>query len=134
MFTKTAFAALGAAALILPAAASAQQYYGDRDQPNYSQSYGQNRGDYGRSQARGYPEFRGIEEHIRREILEGMQDGSIERDDAHDLFGQLRDIQSHEAREFRVHRWNLPDDDRYRLRSQLQQLDQLVDRIRAEPG
>lgn len=137
MLAKAALGALGAAALILPTAASAQPYYGPGyPQPYYAQPYGQPRGDYAnRWGARfgGYPEFRGIEDHIRREIQEGLREDLIEPDDARDLFGQLRNIQTQEAREFRVHGWNLPDDDRYRLRSQLQQLDQTVDEIRDEP-
>lgn len=137
MFTKAALAAIGAATLVIPGAAAAQQYYSPRDiQPYYAQYYGQPRGDYyGRWRGRfgGYPEFRGIEDHIRREIQDGVREDLIEPDDARDLYGQLRAIQGQEAREFRVHGWNLPDDDRYRLRSQLQQLDALVDQIRDEP-
>jgi len=137
MFMKAALAAIGAAALVIPGAAAAQQFYSPRDAQLYpAQYYGQPRGDYyGRARGRfgGYPEFRGIEDHIRSEIREGVREDLIEPDDARDLFGQLRGIQGQEAREFRVHGWNLPDDDRYRLRTQLQQLDALVDQIRAEP-
>lgn len=138
MFTKAAFVALTAAALTIPAAASAQQYYGSvSPRPYYAQYYGQPRGDYDsrwRGRFSGYPQFRGIEDHIRREIQEGVRDDLIEREDARDLFAQLRDIQQQEAREFRAHGWNLPPDDEYRLRAQLQQLDAEVDEIRAEPG
>lgn len=134
--TKAALVALTAATLTIPGAAAAQQFFGpDSGRPYYAQYYGQPRGDYdGRWRGRfnGYPEFRGIEDHIRREIQEGVRDDLIEREDARDLFAQLRDIQQQEAREFRVHGWNLPPDDRYRLRSQLQQLDAEVDEIRNE--
>lgn len=138
MLRKAALAAIGVAGLALPSIASAQAYYG----PAYGQSYqvqyyGQFRGDYyGNGWGRrfgGYPEFRGIEAHIRNEIQEGVREDLIEPDDARDLFSQLREIQGQEAREFRVHGWNLPDDDRYRLQSSLQQLDALVDQVRAEP-
>lgn len=64
--------------------------------------------------------------------MQGVRDDLIERDDARDLMGQLRDIQLQEAREFRVHGWNPPDDDQYRIRSRLDQLDRLVDQIRDE--
>ncbi|MDB5437169.1 MAG: hypothetical protein JWR47_3426 [Phenylobacterium sp.] len=128
-------AAIGVAVLALPSAAAAQQYYGQGyAQPNYGQpSYGQPRGDwYGDRRARfaGYPQFRGVEAHIRGEIMQGVRDDLIERDDARDLMGQLRDIQLQEAREFRVHGWNLPDDDQHQIRSRLDQLDRLVDQIR----
>ncbi|MEO8812894.1 MAG: hypothetical protein ABI376_08300 [Caulobacteraceae bacterium] len=43
----------------------------------------------------------------------------IASDDAKDLMGQLRHIQTQEMRQFRVHDWNLPEDDRTRIRSQL---------------
>lgn len=132
MLRNTLLAAIGAAALALPAAAMAQQYY----QPYPAQYYGPPRGDYRpdwRHRFNGYPEFRGIEAHIRSEIQEGVREDLIERDDARDLMNQLRDIQMQEAREFRVHGMNLPDDDRYRLRSQLQELDRLVDQVREEP-
>lgn len=142
MFTKAALAALAAATLAVPAAASAQTYYAHVGrtwggaQPYYAQYYGAPRGDYDRGwrgRFSGYPEFRGIEDHIRSEIQEGVRDDLIERDDARDLFGQLRDIRAQEAREFRVHGWNLPQDDRYRIRARLQQLDHQVDEIREEP-
>lgn len=144
MFKTTLLAAIGAAALALPGLASAQPFayghayfvqYGDRpygyDRPGEERPYG---GDYfGRERNGGvYPEFRGIEAHIRREIIEGVRQDLIERDDARDLMGQLRDIQNREMREFRVHGWNLPDDDRMRIRSDLDRLDRLVDQIREE--
>ena len=131
MIKKALLAAAGAATLTIPSAAAAQGYYG--------QEYGRGdpapRGDYdgARRGFPGYPEFRGIEEHIRREIEEGVREDLIEPDDARDLLGQLRDIRRQEAREFSVHRWNLPADDRYRIRTRLEELDRTVDQIRAEP-
>jgi hypothetical protein len=136
----TILLAVSIAALSIPAAASAQgqpyagQQYG---QPQYGQgSYGQPRGDWHqRRQSRygSYPEFRPIEMHIRQKIQDGVRDDMIASDDARDLMGQLRQIQSQEMREFRVHGWNLPEADRMRIHSQLDQLDQLVDQTRAEP-
>lgn len=81
---------------------------------------------------RGYPQFQGIEAHIRSAIGDGVRNDLIQRDDARDLFGQLREIQTREASEYRVHGWDLPDQDQMRLRSQLEQLDRLVDQIREE--
>lgn len=138
MFKTAALAALSAATLVLPAVASAQQYGVPWQRLTPVQYYDQRRGDWDRDRdydrrRAGYPEFRGIEDHIRGEIQQGVRDDLIERDDARDLMGQLRDIQMQEAREFRVHGWNLPDDDRYRIRARLQQLDRLVDQIRDEP-
>ena len=135
---KIILLAAGAAALAISAAASAQQYYG---QPEYRQaqyqgrhSYAQPDGDYGaRHRFSGYPQFRGIEAHIRSEIREAVRDDMIEREDARDLMGQLRDIQMQEAREFRVHRWNLPGDDQQRIRARLGALDHQVDQVRNEP-
>ncbi len=125
---------LGAAALAVPAAASAQQYY---RQPQYGQpSYGQPRGDWYRGRRvrfGSYPEFRPLEAHIRSEIQDGIRDDLLMADDARDLMGQLRQIQSEEYREYRVHGWNLPEDDRARIRSELDQLDQTVDQTRNEP-
>ena len=128
--------AVGAAVLALPAAASAQPYgqpyYGQR----YDQPYGQPRGDYDRAYGsgyrgfQGYPEFRGLETHIRQEIQESVREDMIEPDDARDLMGQLQQIRYQEMREFRVHGWNLPDDDRERIRAQLDRLDQVVDETR----
>ena len=135
MFKTAAFAALSVAALVLPSAAGAQQFYGPSPYRQV-QYYDQRRGDFDRDQGRrwgGYPEFRDIENHIRREIQEGVREDLLERDDARDLMGQLRDIQMQEAREFRVHGWSLPDDDRYRIRARLEQLDRLVDQTRDEP-
>lgn len=127
MFRKAFLVALGVAALVAPAVASAQSYGG--------YDYDRRGGDYYNSYRRfgGYPQFRGIEDHIRREIQEGVREDLIEPDDARDLLAQLRDIQNQEAREFQVHRWNLPDDDQYRLQARLDRLDRLVDEIRAEP-
>lgn len=71
--------------------------------------------------------------HIRREIQESMREDMSEPDDARDLMRQLRQIQSHEAREFSVHGWNLPDDDRDRICAQLDRLDHTVDAPRDEP-
>ncbi len=125
---------LGAAALAVPAAASAQQYYG---QPQYGHpSYGQPRGDWYRGRRvrfGGYPEFKPLEAHIRGEIQDGLRDDLLMADDARDLTGQLRQIQLEEWREYRVHGWNLPEDDRARIRSELNQLDQTVDQTRDEP-
>lgn len=143
MFKRLLLSVLGAS-LVVPAAASAQTYYaqayyGQRypGQGYYGQDYGGRdaRGDYYGAYRgfSGYPEFRGLEDHIRREIREGVRDDLIEPEDARDLFHQLRDIQGQEAREFRVHGWRLPDDDRYRLRARLDQLDRLVDQIKEEP-
>jgi hypothetical protein len=80
----------------------------------------------------GYPQFKGLEAHIRSQIVEGVSDDLIQRDDARDLLGQLRAIQTQEAREYRVHGWDLPDQDQIRLRDQLEQLDRLVDQTREE--
>ena len=135
MFKTAALAALGAATLALPGAAAAQQdYFHPESRPYLVQDYGAPRGDWreGRTRFNGYPEFRGIEDHIRREIWDGVRQDLIERDDARDLMGQLRGIQMREAREFRVHGWSLPGDDRYQIRSQLDRLDRLVDQIRDE--
>lgn len=145
MIKQTLLATIGAASLALPAAASAQGYWaqGYYGQGQYAQGYGGGyyaprgdyRGDYydGGRRFPGYPEFRGIEDHIRREIQEGVREDLIEREDARDLFGQLREIQMQEAREFRVHGWRLPDGDRYQIRARLNDLDRLVDQVRAEP-
>jgi hypothetical protein len=132
--------AIGAASLALPAAtgAAAQPYYRpDYDRPNYDQPndggphgdwYGRRRRDF-----QGYPEFQGVERHIWREIQEGVRDDMIEADDARDLMNQLQRIRRWETREFQIHGWSLPDDDRARLRDRLDQLDRLVDQVRAEP-
>jgi hypothetical protein len=146
--------ALGVAALALPIAAQAQSYggYGQggygQGGPGYGQGgygYGQGyggyggRGDYyggrggGYGGFSGYPEFRGIENHIRSEIIQAVRFDMIERDDASDLMNQLRQIQMWERREFSYHGWNLPPDDRERIRNALDQLDHEVDRIRDEP-
>lgn len=136
MLKNSLLSIAGAAALLVPAAASAQGYYGqgyNRYGDGYDRGY-ERGGDYRPSRAfPGYPEFRGLEEHIRAEIRDSLRQDLIERDDARDLFQQLRDIQAQEAREFRVHGWNLPNDDRYRIRTRLEQLDRLVDQIREEP-
>ena len=153
--SKIVLLAAGAAALALPAAATAQQYYGQpeyrQQQPEYRQpeyrqpeyrqpqyqgqrSYGQGDGDYGARRGRfaGYPQFRGIEAHIRSEIAQAVREDMIERQDARELMGQLRDIQMQEAREFRVHGWDLPADDQQRIGEQLGALDRQVDQIRNE--
>jgi hypothetical protein len=164
--------AIGAAALALPAAASAQpEYRPAYGQPTYGQptygqptygqptygqptygqptygqpSYGQTtygrdyqqpQGDWSRGRRtryRGYPQFRQIEAHILGEIQDGVREDTLAPDDARDLMGQLRQIQAEEYREYRVHGWNLPEDDQVRIRAELGQLDRLVDETRAEP-
>jgi hypothetical protein len=60
----------------------------------------------------------------------GLREDLIERDDARDLLSQLRDIQTQEWREYRVHGWNLAYDDQARIQARLNQLDRLVDEIR----
>jgi len=136
---KITLVAVNVVSLLLPMAAAAQQY----DQPSYGrgrydQSYGGPRGDYYRSwgdgarRFQGYPEFRGIESHIRQEIWQSVRDDMIERDNARDLLNQLQQIRYQEQREFRVHGWRLPDGDRYRLRAQLEQLNHAVDEMRDE--
>lgn len=128
--------AASAAALVAPAVASAQ-YGGYDNRPDYNRGdYGQPRGDYGYGRYRtfpGYPEFRPLEAHIRAEILQGLRDDSLDREGADDLFAQLRQVRYDEAREFRAHGWNLPYDDRMRIREDLQRLDQQVDQTREEP-
>ena len=145
---KIGVLAIGAALFTIPVAATAQQYYGQRDdtqnqyarpaydQPGYSRySGGTRRGDYynPRTSYGSYPQFRGIEAHIRREIQSGLRDDLLAPDDARDLLNQLRQIQYQEAREYRVHGWNLPSDDEQRIREQLTELDKTVDETRQEP-
>jgi len=135
--------AAGAAALAAPAAALAQQYgdrpYSDQQRGEYGQhsgDYGQPRGDWGWNRYRsfpGYPEFRGLESHIRGEIHQGLLDDTLDREGANDLLAQLQQVRYDEAREFRAHGWNLPYDDRMRIQSELQQLDAQVDQTRGEP-
>ena len=134
--------AIGAAAAIAPAAASAQSYYDPyRQRPYEQRAYdpyqrgylAPPRGDFDQGRRGGYgayPRFRGIEQHIRAEIIQGVRDDLIERDDARDLLDQLRDIQAQEWREYRVHGWNLPYDDQARIQARLNALDRLVDQIR----
>jgi len=112
--------AAGVAALALPAAAQAQSYWRGYDAPRYTPQ-----GDYyGRLE--GYPEFRGLEQHLRREIA----DRDLPPWQAERFRDELRRIQWQEQREFREHGWRLPDGDRYEIRSRLQQLDARVDRAR----
>ena len=138
---------LGAAALSIPLAAHAQQYGGQErpyegGQPGYGQPpgygpqgdyYGEHRRDWWGRGFNGYPEFRGEEDHIRREIWQAVREDMIDQGDARELMDHLRDIQRQEAWEFRAHGWNLPDDDRARIRERLNYLDRQVDRIRQEP-
>ena len=137
--------AASVAALALPAAASAQPYNGQteyRPQPQYDGQRGYGQPDYGqphgdwrqprRGRFTGYPQFRRVEAHIRQEIQEDVREDLLARDDAADLMGQLRQIQMQEAREYRVHGWNLPNDDQARIGAELDQLDRLVDQTRDE--
>jgi hypothetical protein len=81
----------------------------------------------------GYPAFRDMEARIHGEIEGGVAEDLIQPDDARDLMHQLGDIEIQEATEYRNHGWNLPYDDRDRIRSELYQLDRRVDQTRAEP-
>lgn len=69
----------------------------------------------------GFAEFRGVEDHIRREIDDGVRDDLLDRRDAADFHDQLRRIQALEARQ------------KAEIRAQLDQLDRDVDRTRNEP-
>jgi hypothetical protein len=106
-----------------PPYAEANPYRGQGPEGRYSRQGGR----FG-----GYPQFKGIETHIRSQIAEGVRDDLIQREDARDLLGQLQAIQTQETRAYRVHGWYLPDQDQIRLRDQLDQLDRLVDQIREE--
>ena len=134
--TKIILAAMAVASL--PGAAWAQQNYGQPEyrQPQYEgqRDYEHPAGDYGARHGRfpGYPQFRDLEAHIRGEIAQAVRDDMIEREGASELMGELRDIQAQEAREFRVHRWNLPNDDDQRIRDRLDELDRQVDQMRDE--
>lgn len=81
----------------------------------------------------GYPQFRGLEAHIRDEIHDGVREDLIAPDDAHDLMDQLRDIRRWERRAFQTYGWRLPYDDGARIQARLVRLDRQVDAIRAEP-
>ena len=111
----------------------------DFHQPEYGQPGYQDRGrddysEYGDPGVGGvYPQFTRMENHIEAAIREGVRDDLIARDDAHELMRQLRDIQAREQREYQVHGWNLPDDDRQRIGEDLRRLDHLIDQIRQEP-
>lgn len=148
--TLTLIVAAGSA-LAAPLAASAQNYHDDQ-QGRGAYGYGDNRGDdqsdrydrqnsyrssgdyyqRRRSSSGVYPQFRGIEQHIRAEIYSSVRDDMIARDDAQNLLAQLQSIQNNELREFRVHGRNLPYDDQRRIQQQLSELDQLVDQTRQE--
>ena len=124
--------ALGAASIALPAAAQSW-YGGGYDRPGYGWGHGDYYGggwrDRGDWRFPGYPEFRGAEDHIRREIWDALRERSIDRDDARDMMARLDGVRAEEAREFQVHGWNLPWDDRARIRAQLDQLDRMADRL-----
>lgn len=150
---KISLLALGAALLAAPGLSTAQTYQGQRD--GYQDQYGRqtydrpgydrpaydrydNRGyggDYNRRRSTygSYPQFRGIEAHIRSEILSGVRDDLLAADDGRDLLSQLRQIQYQEAREYRIHGLNLPSEDDQRIREQLNELDRTVDETRREP-
>lgn len=103
--------------------ASAQQWGGD---------YGARWNNSGRYAFRGYPEFRGAKAHIRDEVRQGLEEGWLDEDQAQDFTQELRRVQMQEAREFRVHGWNLPEGDRAAIRSSLDELDQSIDQARDE--
>lgn len=77
-----------------------------------------------------YPQFRGEEEHIRGELMQGLRWRHIDPDDARAAFDQLHRIQWQERREFSEHGWYLPDPDEDRIRDQLDRLDRWVDHLR----
>jgi hypothetical protein len=81
----------------------------------------------------GYPEFRSIETRIQNEITSGVREDLLEPDDAASFSQQLQDIQGREARDYRVHGRDLPDDDRAQISSQLDDLGRRVDQTRNEP-
>lgn len=117
---------LGLSAIVLLGAAvpaSAQSWGGD---------YGGRWNEHGRYAFGGYPEFRGEKRHIRSEIRQGREDGWLDEDQVQDFAQELRQVEQRESREFRVHGWNLPDDDREAIRSRLDELDQSIDQARDE--
>lgn len=76
----------------------------------------------------GYPELRDREMRLRERIRDGARDNRIDRDQARDLFQQLRDIREDEQRTFRDHGDRLRRDDRYRLQQRLSDLERRIDR------
>ena len=119
---KTVILGLAAAALF-GTAASAQGWNGD---------YGSQWGGQYRQSFRDYPEFRDEISHIRQEIRESVNEGWMDDDRARDLGWRLRRVQRREAQEFQAHGWNLPNDDRAEIRSQLNEIDRSVDEARDE--
>ncbi len=140
MIKQAILCALGAASLAIPGMSAAQTYHDQGYGQGYSSNSWERHGDYyngdgyGRYRRfNGYPEFQGLTNHIRSEILEGQREDLIDRDGAQYLLDQLRNVKIDENREYQRHGWRLPDDDRYRIRSEYERLDREVDRIREEP-
>jgi len=133
MIAKKLLFALSALAVAVPVAASAGGWYGHEDRGYGERGYG----DYGRfgdyrydRGFRGYPEFYGVKAHIRQELMQGMQQGWLDRDDGWRLMQGLRRVNESEAREFREHGWNLPYEDRVRFKSTLDRIDHEIDEAR----
>jgi hypothetical protein len=89
-------------------------------------------GDYARG-GQGDPDLVRRETRIEQQIREGVRDDLIQRDDARDLEGELRDIQSREQSQYRRSGYRLSDYDRRAFMSELNQLDRQVDDIRNQP-
>jgi hypothetical protein len=151
------FTALAVAALAVPAFASAQQGYGQTQDPRSygepqggytqpgpgAQGYGQSQGDYGQptqgDQMRGdakhghkgrksvYPQFRQMEKHIKSTVREARKSNTIASRDAHGLMNQLHQIQAEEMSMYQAHGMNLPPDAQARIEGELSQLAQAVD-------
>jgi len=79
-----------------------------------------------------YPDFSRIEDHIRDHIRGGVQSG-IQPDDAHALFGRLREIREHEQHAYDRYGADLPPDVRMRIREDLRDLDHRVDEALGRP-
>jgi len=70
-----------------------------------------------------YPQFHGLEKHIRRAIREERRANALGPRDAHNLMAQLRQIQAEEMSLYQAHGMNLPPRIQARIQGELSQLE-----------
>ena len=141
--TRNILIAASAAALLIPAVGSAQNYGGGSGRGSYGQGQyqGQNQTPgqrYGRDQDNrydesrflGYPEFANLEVRLQRKIQDGRREGWLTPEQAQRFVDRYKEIRADEGRAFRRYGPNPPRAELDGFRDRILRLDERIDDMR----